>query len=81
MKNKNKIEYEIDRIGQIDFEDFKTEIEKEDKINQSKKKEIREIPIDIKKSQRQKKIILKGIEVYFPYEPYKNIYGKSNRGM
>ena len=47
MKNKNKIEYEIDRIGQIDFEDFKTEIEKEDKINQSKKKEIREIPIDI----------------------------------
>ena len=72
MKNKNKIEYEIDRIGQIDFEDFKTEIEKEDKINQSKKKEIREIPIDIKKSQRQKKIILKGIEVYFPYEPYEN---------
>ena len=72
MKNKNKIEYEIDRIGQIDFENFKTEIEKEDKINQSKKKEIREIPIDIKKSQRQKKIILKGIEVYFPYEPYEN---------
>ena len=72
MKKKNQIEYESDISEKIEFDDYNIEFEKEDKINQSSKKEIREIPIDIKKSEHQKKIILNGIEVYFPYEPYDN---------
>ena len=40
------------------------------KIDQ--KKEIREIPIDFEKAQKQKKLNILGIEVYFPYEPYPN---------
>ena len=36
------------------------------------KKDIREIPIDFEKAQKQTKLNLLGIEVYFPYEPYPN---------
>ena len=36
------------------------------------KKELREIPIDFEKAQKQTKLNILGIEVYFPYEPYPN---------
>ena len=36
------------------------------------KKELRPIQIDIEKACKQKKLILSGIEVFFPYEPYPN---------
>ena len=72
MKKKIQIEYQTDITEKIEFDDFNIELDTEGKTNQSSKKEIREIPIDIKKSEHQKKIIIKGIEVFFPYEPYEN---------
>ena len=36
------------------------------------KKEFRPIDIDLEKASKQTKLILCGIEVFFPYEPYPN---------
>ena len=42
------------------------------KKRNDQKKELRPIEIDLEKSKSQNKLILSGIEVYFPYDPYPN---------
>ena len=73
MKKKSSISYEsLPESFSPPSTSYKSLIPEEEKKNQSSKKEIREIPIDNIKASHQSKIIIEGIEVIFPYEPYHN---------
>ena len=73
MKKKSSISYEsLPESFTPPSTSYKSLIPEEEKKNQSSKKEIREIPIDNIKASHQSKIIIEGIEVIFPYEPYHN---------
>ncbi len=54
-REKINIEYEKDK-------------ERNDKENKDKK--IEDITIDMKKAEKQTKLIIEGIEIFFPYVPY-----------
>jgi len=54
------------KISNIEYEKDQDKNENKDK----KEKKIEEINIDLKKAAKHTKLILEGIEVYFPYVPY-----------
>ena len=62
-QNKPKIRYEDDFDEDIPLEYIPTTQKGETKIN--------EISIDAKKVKKQVRLEIQGIEVYFPYKPYK----------
>ena len=80
MENKKKIKKKYINLTDEDLQSYAFGNENQSlniralpvkrKIDQ--KKEIREIPIDFEKAQKQTKLNILGIEVYFPYEPYPN---------
>ena len=64
--------YENPKRKNYKDKNFNIEYEKDKERNEKEKKEkkIEDIIIDMKKAAKQTKLLIEGIEVYFPYEPY-----------
>ena len=83
MENENKKKIKRKFINPIDDDDFSSYNFGSENLSPNikalpvkkrndPKKDFRPIQIDIEKASQQKKLILSGIEVFFPYEPYPN---------
>ena len=80
MENKKKIKKKFINLTDEDLQSYAFGNDNQSpniralpiKRRNDQKKEIRDIPIDFEKAQKQTKLNILGIEVYFPYEPYPN---------
>ncbi len=54
----------------INYENEDETFNQEDNINYTRER-INEISIDMKKAKKQCRLDIQGVEVYFPYNPYK----------